>query len=118
MDRRNFLKTSGTAAMLTGIGAGSVNAFVPAHNWEKYDFGSGPEVEDRLYQGSFPQYAPELVVPGSSVTVSTMPSDKVLHNYCRPVLRTPKDSSFHRSRGGTHIIIELRQLNVKEGDSI
>jgi hypothetical protein len=41
MDRRDFLKAGGLAALLSGVGAGSANAFVPAHNWEKYDFGSG-----------------------------------------------------------------------------
>ena len=26
---------------------------VPTHNWDKYDFGSGPVVSDRLNQGPF-----------------------------------------------------------------
>ena len=38
-------------------------------------------MKNRLYQGPFPQYEPEPVVPGSSVVMSTMPSDKVLNNF-------------------------------------
>ena len=39
--------------------APALQAWVPSHNWEKYDFGGGPQVKDRLYQGPFPQYEPE-----------------------------------------------------------
>ena len=78
MDRRAFLKTSGSAALLSGMAASSANAFVPAHLWEKYDFGAGPPVKDRLNQGPFPQYPPELVVPGSSVVMTTTPSNEIV----------------------------------------
>jgi hypothetical protein len=81
MKRRTFFKTTGAVSLAAGMGLDKAFGFVPAHNWEKYDFGSGPEVQDRLYQGPFPQYPPETVVPDSSVVMSTMPSDKVLHNY-------------------------------------
>ncbi len=81
MDRRTFLKTSGAAAALAGIGMKKAHAFVPAHNWDKYDFGSGPEAKDRLNQGPFPQYPPELVVPGSSVEMATTPSKDIVPNY-------------------------------------
>jgi hypothetical protein len=40
MDRRKYLKTSGTAVLLSGAGAGKAGAFVPAYNWEAYDFRS------------------------------------------------------------------------------
>ena len=59
MDRRNFLKTGGTVALLSGVAAHQAGAFVPAHMWEKYDFGSGPAVKDRLNQGPFPIYPRE-----------------------------------------------------------
>jgi hypothetical protein len=81
MDRRTFLKTSAAAATLTGIGLKKAHAFVPAHIWDKYDFGSGPEVKDRLNQGPFPQYPPELVVPGSDVEMATTPSKEIVPNY-------------------------------------
>ena len=44
MQRREFLKTSATLAIAAELGTGKALAFVPAHNWEKYDFGSGPPV--------------------------------------------------------------------------
>ena len=81
MDRRSFLKTSGSVTLLSGVAARSANAFVPAHLWEKYDFGSGPEVKDRLNQGPFPVYPPEVVVPGSSVVMTTTPSKEIVPNF-------------------------------------
>ena len=74
MDRRAFLKTAGVAGVAGGIAGPPTAAFVPTHNWDKYDFGSGPPITDRLNQGPFPQYPPEEVVPGSSVVMATTPS--------------------------------------------
>ena len=59
MDRRSFLKTAGVAGVAGGIAGAPAAAFVPAHNWDQYDFGSGPAITDRLNQGPFPQYPPE-----------------------------------------------------------
>ena len=57
MNRRGFLKAgAGTAG--AAVSAAGLKAAVPEHNWEKYDWGAGPEVKDRLYQGPFPQYPP------------------------------------------------------------
>ncbi len=56
MNRRTFLKSSALSALLSGIGIKTARAFIPEHNWENYDFGNGPTVKDRLYQGPFPQY--------------------------------------------------------------
>jgi len=81
MDRRDFLKKGGTAALLAGVGMNTASAFVPAHNWEKYDFGDGPTVKDRLNQGPFPTYPPEQVVPGSYVVMATTPSKEIVPNY-------------------------------------
>ena len=81
MKRRTFLKTGAAAAALSGIGLNKAYAFVPAHIWDKYDFGPGPEVKDRLNQGPFPQYPPELVVPGSDVEMATTPSKEIVPNY-------------------------------------
>jgi hypothetical protein len=80
MNRRNFLKITGAVS----FGAGALNnvfGFIPAHNWEKYDFGSGPIVKDRLNQGPFPIYEPEVVAPGSEVVMVTSPSNKILKNF-------------------------------------
>lgn len=81
MERRNFIKAGGALAALSGLGIGTAHGFIPAHNWDKYDFGSGPVVNDRLYQGPFPQYSLEPVVPGSEVVMTTTPSKEIVPNY-------------------------------------
>jgi hypothetical protein len=81
MDRRSFLKTSGGVIAIAGTALKTAHAEVPAHNWDKYDFGPGPQVKDRLYQGPFPQYAPEEIVPGSDVVMATTPSREIVPNY-------------------------------------
>ena len=81
MDRRNFLRTSGAVALLSGLQTKKADAFVPAHLWEKYDFGAGPTVKDRLNQGPFPIYPPEQVVPDSEVVMVSTPSNNILNNY-------------------------------------
>ena len=56
MHRRSLLKLGaiglGTAAARPALG------FVPAHNWDRYDWGTAPPVRDRLYQGPFPSTRP------------------------------------------------------------
>ena len=81
MKRRSFIKTSGAIALGASAAANNIFGFVPAHNWEKYDFGSGPVVNDRLNQGPFPIYEPEVVAPGSDVVMATNPSNKILKNF-------------------------------------
>lgn len=81
MIRRSFLKISGAVALSAHAFTNNLFGFVPAHNWEKYDFGNGPTVKDRLNQGPFPIYEPEVVAPGSEVVMTTTPSDKVLKNF-------------------------------------
>jgi hypothetical protein len=81
MRRRDFLHTAGAATLAASLRSKTARGFVPSHNWEKHDFGPGPSVTDRLYQGPFPQYPPEEVVPGSSVVMTTMPSREIVPNY-------------------------------------
>ncbi len=81
MRRRDFLKSSLAVAVAAELGTGKAQAFVPAHNWDKYDFGSGPPVSDRLNQGPFPQYPPEALIPTDDVVMTTTPSDEVVPNY-------------------------------------
>src|SRR5690348_6982880 len=81
MNRRNFLRHSSALALAAGVGAGSAQGIVPAHNWGKYDFGSGPAVNDRLNQGPFPQYPPDAVIPSDEVVMATIPSDEVVPGY-------------------------------------
>src|SRR5215813_6153338 len=81
MQRRDFLKRSVALAVTAELGTTKAHGFVPAHNWDKYDFGSGPPVADRLNQGPFPQYAPEALIPTDDVVMTTTPSEEVVPNY-------------------------------------
>jgi hypothetical protein len=81
MQRRDFLKNSALLAATAGAAAKTTRADVPAHNWGKYDFGSGPKVTDRLSQGPFPQYPPTAIIPTDDVVMTTTPSDDVVPNY-------------------------------------
>jgi hypothetical protein len=81
MKRRDFLKSGAALAVATKFGIDKAHAFVPAHNWDKYNFGPGPVVSDRLKQGPFPQYAPDAVIPTDDVVMTTTPSDEVVPNY-------------------------------------
>ena len=81
MQRRDFLKSSAAIAVAAELGVGKSHATVPAHNWGKYDFGSGPQVADRLNQGPFPQYPPDAIIPNDDVVMTTTPSEDVVPNY-------------------------------------
>ena len=81
MDRRSFLKSATATGLTVGLFKASANASIPEHNWDKYDWGSGPAVPDRLYQGPFPQYGPCAVVPESDVSMITSPSREIVSNY-------------------------------------
>ena len=68
MKRRDFMKT--------GV-LGAATAYVPPHNFDKYDFGRGPTVRDRLNQGPFPAD----LYPSWIVVMALTPSDEVVPNY-------------------------------------
>jgi hypothetical protein len=81
MRRRDFLKSGVALAVAAELGPGKAQAFVPAHNWGKYDFGSGPIVTDRLNQGPFSQYPPDASIPTDDVVMTTTPSEEVVPNF-------------------------------------
>ncbi|MFY9753773.1 MAG: hypothetical protein WAJ92_14090 [Candidatus Acidiferrales bacterium] len=81
MQRRDFLKSGVALAAALELGANKAMAYVPAHNWDKYDFGLGPSVTDRLNQGPFPQYAPEALIPADDVIMTTTSSEDVVPNF-------------------------------------
>jgi hypothetical protein len=68
MRRRDFMK-----AGLVGTAA----AYVPPHNFDKYDFGSDPVVRNRLDQGPFPAD----LYPSWNVVMALTPSTEVVPNY-------------------------------------
>jgi hypothetical protein len=80
MKRRTFLQVGCAATAAVGIVPRSARARIPAHNWDGYNFGAGPTVKERLYQGPFAQYAPEAYIPGGYVVASTTPSNEVVPN--------------------------------------
>lgn len=81
IQRRDFLKSGIALGGALAMGSGETHASVRAHNWGKYDFGSGPQVTDRLNQGPFPQYAPDAAIPGDDVVMTTIPSEDVVPNF-------------------------------------
>ncbi|MBE0651592.1 MAG: hypothetical protein IH595_12235 [Bacteroidales bacterium] len=80
MERRKFIQLGGSFAAFL-IAVKQAYGFVPAHNWEKYNFGAGPKIWNRLNQGPFPIYAPEAIYPDSDVVMATTPSKKILKNF-------------------------------------
>jgi hypothetical protein len=52
MRRRNFIKAGAAVSLATALHNLKAQE-VPTHNWDKYDFGPGPAVSDRLNQGPF-----------------------------------------------------------------
>jgi hypothetical protein len=81
MQRRDFLKSTAAVALAAKFGGAKAEAKVAAHNWAGYDFGSGPQVNDRLNQGPFPQYPPDALIPTDDVVMTTTPSEVVVPNY-------------------------------------
>ena len=94
MKRREFIRKGLISAAALGLapsllqGALGMDAesgsslkngpWVPQHNWDGYDFGNGPEVPDRLYQGPFPQYSPEDWF-GGDVVMQTTPGKQLIN---------------------------------------
>lgn len=81
MNRRTLFKFAAATGVAAGFANVPVGATIPEHNWDKHDFGAGPPVPDRLYQGPFPQYGPSAVVPDSDVSMVTTPSKDVVPNF-------------------------------------
>jgi len=81
MRRRDFLKSGLALTVTAELATKPAYGFVPAHNWDRYDFGAGPPVTDRLNQGPFPQYPPDAVIPTDEVVMTTTPSEDVVPNY-------------------------------------
>jgi len=80
VNRRDLLRL-GAAGVGLAAAPRAAGAFVPAHRWDGYDWGTAPSVADRLNQGPFPQYPPEEVLPGSGVVMATTPSREVVAGY-------------------------------------
>jgi hypothetical protein len=77
MHCRSFLKAGGAIALGAGLGSRPVLARIPPHNFDRYDFGGGPPVTDRLYHGPFS--ADDY--PSWSVVMALTTSLDVVPNY-------------------------------------
>ncbi|HEY7640081.1 MAG TPA: hypothetical protein VH814_10180 [Steroidobacteraceae bacterium] len=73
MHRRDFIRAAGAAALL----AGARSRATAVHNFDGYDFGPGPPVMDRLYQGPFPTEK----FAGWQVVMATTASSEVVHGF-------------------------------------
>ena len=80
--RRDFLKAGavGVAAAGAGVAPAHGQRYLE-HNWSGYEWGSGPPVPDRLYQGPFTNYGADANAPGGEVVMATSPSRDTVPNY-------------------------------------
>ncbi len=113
LNRRDFLNLA-AGVTAAGIAGKSLYGFVPAHNWENYDFGGGPGVTDRLNQGPFPIYPPEEVVSGSHVVMATTPSPRVLHNYGMGLVTYICDEAGPPQKKGVNVEKLIEELAAME----
>ena len=78
MQRRGFIKAGATLAGALSVTRSSLTrADVPDHIWERYDFGPGPQVRNRLNQGPFGIDQDE----GWLTIATTTPSEQRVKNY-------------------------------------
>ena len=80
MNRKEFLKTGALAAATLGT-APALMSWIPQHNWDGHDFGSGPAVRDRLYQGPFPQFGRETFFNSQNAFQYTTSGNQVINCY-------------------------------------
>jgi len=73
MHRRDFIKAGSATALL----AGTRGHAAAVHNFDRYDFGPGPAVADRLYQGPFPTERYE----GWQVVMATTASKEIIPGF-------------------------------------
>lgn len=79
INRRDVLAMG--SAGLTAVVASPGSAQYLEHNWSGYDWGSGPPVPDRLYQGPFTNYGADANAPGGEVVMATSPSREIVPNF-------------------------------------
>jgi hypothetical protein len=76
MQRRTFIKAGAALAVSTAVAEMKAQE-IPTHNWDNYDFGSGPPVTERLNQGPFGIEQDQ----GWYTVLVTSQSSKPLKNY-------------------------------------
>ena len=102
MFRREFLKTAGAATLL----ASARPAPAAEHNFDRYDFGPGPAVADRLYQGPFPSDR----FASWGVVMATTASSQVVPNFGMGLVTYLCDEVGPASRPGEGLEKSLENL--------
>src|SRR5512132_4112338 len=102
MRRRNFIKAGAAVSLATAFYNLKAQE-VPTHNWDKYDFGSGPTVSDRLNQGPFGIEQDE----GWYTVLVTSQSTKPVKNYGLGLVGYTWEEGGHRSLR----VLELKHSN-------
>jgi hypothetical protein len=97
MQRREFMRVG----MLC-----TATAYVPPHNFDKYDFGSGPRVQNRLNQGPFPAD----VYPSWTVVMALTRSEEVVPNYGMGLMTYLCDEVGPLESGAQNQNVALEQL--------
>ena len=102
MFRREFLKTAGAATLLASAAPGRA----AEHNFDRYDFGPGPAVADRLYQGPFPSDR----FASWGVVMATTASKQVVPNFGMGLVTYLCDEVGPASRPGESLETSLEKL--------
>ena len=101
MRRRDFIKTG-----LLGAALGTAAASVPPHNFDKFDFGPGPDVRDRLNQGPFPAD----LYPSWNVLMALTPSEEPVPNYGMGLITCLCDEVGPPKKDGERLETSLENL--------
>jgi hypothetical protein len=110
IDRRTFLKSAAAGGLAAGMGTRPAAALAPAHNWDKYDFGSGPAITDRLNQGPFPEYAPESIIPETDVVMATTRTQEVVPNFGQGLVTYISGDLGRNEMKGADVVKEIEAL--------
>lgn len=78
--RRDVLKAGAAGLAASAIASPGQGQYLE-HDCADYDWGSGPPVPDRLYQGPFTNYGADANAPGGEVAMATSPSRDIVPNY-------------------------------------
>lgn len=102
MRRREFIQAAGAAGLL----ASARSRAATVHNFDRYDFGPGPPVADRLYQGPFPteQFA------GWQVVMATTASTEVSRGYGMGLITYLCDEVGPAAKAGETLAKSLEDL--------
>jgi hypothetical protein len=103
MRRRDFIQAAGAT---TALLAGARTHAAAVHNFDRYDFGPGPPVANRLYQGPFPteQFA------GWQVVMATTASREVVRGFGRGLITYLCDEVGPPSKPGEELAKALEDL--------